>query len=261
MTDAVPQAGEYHYPGMDQHKAIEWMMATSDGTAIDSWHWLIEFTTTSFYIKSMNRALQAMKVSIHGPDARHPDLDHFRFDVIRTPDMEADPRAAQRAARDGGRWLTDPGQLPHHFIGQKINDHVRLITRFSTDADVFLAGAPPAGGSDWPKEKATMRGMVSVPGKGSATHVDVFLCDDGQPYWPNEHHVRATQSGMGYIRNSLDWCLSAVVFDRSVEYLPDPCGDLRRGVPVDQCHRGLAATVDELGLLWLCEKLIPYGEN
>jgi hypothetical protein len=41
---------------MDEHRAIEFFMATSGGTAIDSWHWLIEWSTTSFYVKSMNRA-------------------------------------------------------------------------------------------------------------------------------------------------------------------------------------------------------------
>lgn len=255
MTEDVP------YPGLDEHRAIEFLWATNNGTAIDSWHWLIEFTTTSFYIKSMNRALQSMKVSLHGPDERHAGMEHFRFDVIRTSDMEVHQRAADRSARDGGRWLTDTIQLPHHFEGQQINDHVKLITRFSAGTDVFLAGAPPAGGSDWPKEKATMRGMVPVPARGHVTHVDIFLSDDGQPYWPNADHVRATRSGMGYIRNSLNWCLSAVVFDRPVGYLPDPCGDLRGGVPVNQCHRGLAAMVDETSLLWLCEKLIPYGED
>lgn len=257
MTDTTPHTDEAHYPGMDEHTAIEWLMATNDGTAIDSWHWLIEFTPTSFYLKSMNRALQATKVSIHGPDDRHPGMDHFRFDLIRDADMEVDERAAERSRRDGGRWLTDTSQFPIMFEGEQIDEHVKRITRFSTGSDEFLPGAPPAGGSDWPKKKATMRGLVPVPAEGRVTHVDIFLSDNGQPYWPDEDTVRETESGMGYIRNSLDWCLSAVIFDRPSDYLPDPAGDLRGDVPVNQCHRGIAVSVDDNGLLWLSEKLIP----
>ncbi|WNG79968.1 hypothetical protein C6A86_017020 [Mycobacterium sp. ITM-2016-00316] len=260
MPDAVPNTGAYHYPGMDQQTAIEWFMATNDGTAIDSWHWLIEFSTTSFYLKSMNRALQAMKVSIHGPDDRHPGMDHFRFDVIRTADMEVDQRAVERSRRDGGRWLSDASLLPHHFTGQPINDHVKLITRFSTGADTFLPGAPAAGGSDWPKKKATMKGIAPVPTEGRVTQVDIYLSDNGQPYWPDEATVRETESGIGYIKNSLGWCLSAVVFNRPVDYLPEPCGDLRGDVPVNRCHRGLVAAIDENNLLWLCEKLTPWDD-
>jgi hypothetical protein len=44
------------YPGLDEHRAIEFLWATSDGTGIDSWHWLLETSATSFYIKSMNQA-------------------------------------------------------------------------------------------------------------------------------------------------------------------------------------------------------------
>ena len=45
------------YPGLDEHRAIEFLTATGDGTAIDGWHWLMETSTTSFYIKSMNQGV------------------------------------------------------------------------------------------------------------------------------------------------------------------------------------------------------------
>ncbi len=85
---------------MDQHPRIEWFMATNDGTAIDGWHWFIEWTTTSFYIKSLNPAVQLMKVSMHGPDPPRPQhigKAHFRFDRERTNQDRAD-----RAAAAGG---------------------------------------------------------------------------------------------------------------------------------------------------------------
>jgi hypothetical protein len=251
MTENAP------YPGLDEHSAIEFLMATNDGTAIDGWHWLIEWTTTSFYIKSMNPAIQAMKVSMHGPDPRpqHRGREHFRFDLERT-----NRDRAARAVAAGARWLSDPSELPHYFEGRKVNDNVKLLVRFSVGHDAYVAGAPAAGGSDWPVQDA-MKGIVPLPLEGRVRHVDIFLSDDGSPYWPNEDKVRATRSGLGYIRNSLNWCLSAVVFDRRFDDEPDPCGDLRGDTPVSQCSRGLASTVDETSLLWLCEKLIPFVDE
>lgn len=244
------------YPGMDEHQKIEFFTARADGVAIDGWHWLIEWTTTSFYIKSMNPAIQAMKVSMHGPDPRpqHLGKEHFRFDIERS-----NQDRATRAVAAGARWLTDSSELPFYFEGREVNEHVKLIVRFSIGRDAYIAGAPPAGGSDWPKENA-MKGVAPLPAEGRVSHVDIFLSDNGAPYWPDEDKVRATRSGIGLIRNSLDWCLSAVVFDRPVDYQPDPCGDFRGNTPVNQCFRGLASSVDDTSLLWLCEKLIPIPD-
>ncbi|MFL0243704.1 hypothetical protein [Mycobacterium sp. SMC-17] len=140
--------------------------------------------------------------------------------------------------------MTDTTQLPPHFLGQSINEHVNLITSFSARADLFVAAALPAGGMDWPKAKATTRGMVPVPVKEYVTHVDIFLSDDGRPYWPYADRVWETRSAIGDLRNSSNWCLSAVVFDRPVERVPDPCGAFRGDVLVQRCHRVLAATAD-----------------
>lgn len=246
---------DMHHPGMDEHRAIEWFTATNDGTAIDGWHWLIEWTTTSFYIKSMNPAIQAMKVSMHGPDPKHPGKAHFRFDLERT-----NQDRAARAVAAGARWLTDTNELPYLFDGHLINDHVRLIVRFSVGHDAFMAGAPAAGGSDWPKKKA-LKGVVPLPAEGRVRHIDIFLSYNREPYWPNEEAIRATRSGMGFIKNSLGWCLSAVVFDHPSDSESDPWRDLRGNVPVNQCFRGLVAGVDETSLLWLCETLIPRDEE
>jgi hypothetical protein len=155
----------------------------------------------------------------------------------------------------------DSSQLQQIFKGRQINDHAALIVRFSVGHDAFMAGAPAASGSDWPKEKATMRGLVPLPAEGKVIHIDLFLSYNGEPYWSNEVAIRAARAGMGFIKNSLGWCLSAVIYDRPAEEQPDPCGDFRGQTPVNQCLRGIAATVDETGVLWLCEKLIPRVEE
>lgn len=265
MTGDEPKPGfdELH-PGMDEHRAIEFLGARADGIGIDGWHWLLETSATSFYIKSMNQAIQGAKVSLHGPDDRHPGEEHFRFDVIRTPDMKVDQNAANRAARAGGRWLTDANDFPWYFTGRRIAENVDHVVRFSIERDVFLTGAPPAGGSDWPKAKATMRGLLPLPAEGQVVHVDVFLSRDADrgPYWPYpEEAIRARCSGLGYMTNSLGWKLSVVVVGRAADRESDPFGDSRGDAPVDRCLRGYAATVDDDGLLWLCEKLFPIDDE
>jgi len=54
--------GDIRYPGKDEHRAVVLMLATEDGTGIDSWRWYFERSTTSFYIKSM-RLLAPQKSS------------------------------------------------------------------------------------------------------------------------------------------------------------------------------------------------------
>lgn len=260
MSGDAPYPGWDGYPGMDQHQGIEFLMATEDGSAIDGWHWLIEPTSTSFYLKSMHRALQGAKVSIHGPDDRHPGQQHYRFDLIRTPQMEVDEKKAGRAASAGGRWLTEPTSFPWYFPGRRINDDTDLVVRLSVGHDLFVPGAEPAGPSDWPKQKATMRGLVPIPAEGHVTHIDIFVSRNGKPYWRDEEAIRAAQAGMGYLMNSLGWCLSVIINKRDIDDEPDPSGDLRGETPVDQCSRGLASTIDDTGLLWLCEKLIPRDQ-
>lgn len=237
---------------MEEHRAIEFLTATADGPAVDGWHWLIEWSTTSFYIKSMNPAMQATKVSLHGPDPKHAGKNHFRFDVERKPEF------VERAARFGGRLVTDRSHLPVHFSGRRMDANTTHIVRFSMAHDAFAEGAPPAGGSDVPKEKATMRGLLAPPAEGYVRHVDVFLRYSGEPYWADKAKTRQTHSGLGFITNSLGWKLSAIAFDRPITLELDPDGDHHRGsVLRSDCFRGLTVSVDDTGVLWLGEKLIP----
>jgi hypothetical protein len=64
---------------MGQHNAIVFVIV-NDPPTIAGYNWLIEWSTTSFYVKSLYRPLQTAKVSLHGPDPKHPGLDHFRLD-------------------------------------------------------------------------------------------------------------------------------------------------------------------------------------
>jgi hypothetical protein len=244
--------GGVPYPGMDQQHAVEFLFA-ENGTGIDGWHWLIEWSTSSFYIKSLNPALEQAKVSIHGPDPKHPGRQYLRFG------LESDQKLVKKSERAGGRWTTDTTQLPVYFTGRQVTDDAAHIVRYCAEREAFVGDAPAAGGSRWPKEKSTFKVIVPVPKEGRVTYLDIYL-SFGDPYWPDEAGVRAAQAGMGPITNASGMHLTAVVKNRPATD-ENPCGDTRGDTPVDQCFRGIAVAVDEAGVLWLCEKLVPIDRG
>jgi hypothetical protein len=244
---ALPRDG-----GLSRDEAaasVEFLIA-EEGTGIDGFHWIIEWSTSSFYIKSLNPALQSAKVSLHGPDPKHPGKQHLRFG------LESKSELVEKATSAGGRWTTDTDTLPFYFSGRQVNDYAAHIVRYCAERDAFVEGAPPAGGSRGPRAKSTFRAIVPVPKKDRVTHIDIYL-SFADPYWPDEAGVRAAQAGIGPITNASGMSLTAVVRDWPATREPDPFGDVRGETPVTQCLRGIAAAVDETSLLWLCEKLLP----
>jgi hypothetical protein len=252
-VNSVPYPGMANWPGMNQQHAIEFL-AAENGTGIDGWHWLIEWSTTSFYIKSLNPALEQAKVSLHGPDPKHPGKQHLRYG------LESESKLVEKSERSGGRWVTDVRQLPAYFTGQQVNGDAAHVVRYCVEREAFVGDAPPAGGSRWPKAKATFKAIIPGPKEGRVTYFDIYL-SFGHPYWPDEEGVRRAQAGIGPITNAPGMHLTAVVKDRPAGDEPNPCGDFRGDTPVNQCFRGLATAVDESGVLWLCDKLIPMNSS
>lgn len=213
--------------------------------------WLIEWSTSSFYIKSTYKPLQLMKVSIHGSDPKHIGKQHFRLDFDR-PDL------ARKAANAGGAWTEDGAQLPLYFDGRPINKRTKHIVRFSVEAEMYAAGIPSAPVPKL-KKKATLHAALSAPPPGKVTHVDLFL-STVRPYWPKESNVRAHDAGMGPIANTSGLYLTAVNYQEPAAKEPDPFGDVRAGEPIDQCVRAIGESVDPAGFLWICEKMIPRSK-
>ena len=223
-----------------------------EATSLWGFHWLIEWSTSSFYIKCLQPRLQSAKVSLHGADPNHPGRQHLRFDLDHTDVVE-------KATRVGGRWSSGSDPLPYYFTGRQVNDHAAHIVRFSAEWDTFVKGAPGPGNSRGPRQKSTFRALVGAPEKDHVAHVDVYLSLQ-EPYWPDEASARAARAGMGLITNAIGMSLTAVSVKRPVTLQPDPYGDVRGATPLDQCVRGVAAVVDETSLLWLCEKVVPIAE-
>ncbi|OBH51292.1 hypothetical protein A5686_12330 [Mycobacterium sp. E2479] len=211
----------------------------------------IEWHRTSFYIKSQYLPLQTMKVSIHGTDPRpqHLGKQHFRLDVERD-------HLVQAALDAGGGWGADPGQyLPLDFVGREIDEHTLHIVRFSADWTMFVKGVPSAPIPQL-QPGVTLHAVGPAPPPGQVTHVDLYL-STGEPYWPDEQLARARNAGFGPIVNSAGMKLTAVVAKRSTQFEQDPLGDLVGDAPFEDCVRGIAAKVDDTGLLWMCEKMMP----
>ena len=236
---------------MQQQNAIEFFFI-EEATSLWGFHWLIEWSTSSFYIKCLQPGLQSAKVSLHGADPKHPGRQHLRFDLDHTDVVE-------KATRVGGRWSSGSDPLPYYFTGRQVNDHAAHIVRFSAEWDTFVKGAPGPGNSRGPRQKSTFRALVGAPEKDHVAHVDVYLSLQ-EPYWPDEASARAARAGMGLITNAIGMSLTAVSVKRPVTLQPDPYGDVRGATPLDQCVRGVAAVVDETSLLWLCEKVVPIAE-
>jgi hypothetical protein len=121
---------------MDGQHAIVFVFVNKE-TLICGYTWLIEWSTTSFYIKSQFPPLQSMKVSLHGPDPKHPGKQHLRFDF-------AGPDQIAKAVRAGGGWSIDGSDgPPFRFSGRFVNDYAAHIVRFSAEPDMFT-GVPSA---------------------------------------------------------------------------------------------------------------------
>lgn len=236
---------------MQQQRAIEFFFV-QEGAGVWGYHWFIEWSTSSFYIKCLHPGMQSAKVSLHGPDPKHPGRQHLRFGLDK-------PAVVAKAEKAGCRFSPSSDPLPYYFAGRQVSDHAAHIVRFSAAWDTFLKGAPGPGGSKGPRQKSTFKAIIRAPEKDRVAHVDVYL-SMGEPYWPDEARARAAGAGMGPITNSIGMNLTAVSVRRPVTLQPEPCGDVRGDTPLDKCVRGVSALVDETGLLWLCEKVVPAAE-
>lgn len=213
---------------------------------------LIEWSTSSFYVKSTYKPLQLMKVSLHGPDPKHIGKQHFRFDFDHS-------KPAGKAAAAGGSWVSTNGvQLPLYFPGRRVNKRTLHVVRFSAEGDLFAKGVPTAP-MPTAQQKATLHARLEAPPLSKVSHVDLFL-SNVRPYWGNEAKVRSRDAGMGPLENSAGQYLTAINYQVSATKEPDPFGDVRNGVPLDECIRGIASAVDPSGFLWMSEKLMPRSQ-
>ncbi|GAB3570476.1 hypothetical protein GCM10027445_24070 [Amycolatopsis endophytica] len=131
---------------------------------------------TSFYLKQ--RSLDAIKISLHGPDLRHPEPG-FKLGI---------DSSAQATAHEKLLWRFDDGAMGW-FPGREIARGVRHVVRIRVPWDTMQAGR-------------------------RAVDFDFFLAE-GRPYWPNSRQIRKNRAGLGPLRNSAGQYLTAACYHRT----------------------------------------------
>lgn len=241
--------------GMDGAKAVTFVVHNKRNN-VTGFAWRIGAGRTSFYIKPQHISMSAMKVSLHGPDERHPKGPFFRFGVDRS--------AADQATAAGGRWWGTPPE-PLYFSGRPIKPGVRLAVRFSVGWSMFATGTPSAP-TPVISKSSTLSARMDSPRLLRAVHTDLYISERNEPYWPDEAATRRANAGMGPIINDAGQILTAVNTQVQIDKEPDPF-HVRQGnfsdepIRSEARARALAVDVDTTGLLWICEKLVPHSED
>lgn len=211
-----------------------------------SYSWRIWWGRTSFYIKARDQAAFAdLKVSLHGPDERH-SAPGFK--------IERDAPRGQDAPAIEGLVVSPPDWLPCWYSGRPVTEDVRHAIRFRFSYNIFRRGYPSAPS---PRDVTAkdVAGLVPPPNHElNAVDVDLYV-STGHPYWPNERKARRDNACLGPLLNEAGQYLSAVVKLQSTALHPTP--RLAQGTRPNSNEdrvRGIGATVDNTGLLWICEQ-------
>ena len=145
---------------MQQQHAIEFFFI-AEANSLWGFHWLIEWSTSSFYVKCLHPAMQSAKVSLHGPDPKHPGKQHLRFDLDHADVLE-------KATKAGSHWSSGSDRLPFYWaVG-------RSTTTPPTSCDFQPSGTPSSRGHQG-------RATRGVP-------------ERSRPFVPSSAHRRGTTS-------------------------------------------------------------------
>jgi hypothetical protein len=121
-------------------------------------------------------------------------------------------------------------------------------------SDLFKEGVPSAPTPGNVKARS-FAGLITPPRLSLMTaDVELYVCAD-RPHWPNEERARRDNACFGPIANEAGEFLTGVSYQRSILTTPTP--PLESNVsPVTAADRirGIAATVDEKEVLWICEQ-------
>lgn len=144
-----------------------------------------------------------------------------------------------------------PGFLPCWFPGTEVADGVRHVIRLRSPWDLFVNGPGTVPG----RLKATDLGLVvEAPPVPLAADLDIYL-SDGSAYWPDEAIGRRNNSLLGPLVNEAGQTLTAISWRRSMFQSPTPERAIgRTPAIVSDRVRGIGATIDESGFVWIVEQ-------
>lgn len=173
--------------------------------------WRLWAGGTSFYFKARDKAMGAIKVSLHGPDEREsvgPPVFKFGFD---------------RSVADRSGVLHAEGFNGRAFPGEQVSPTARRVLRIRVPWDTLRPGDPAGPGKL--QLRPGMRGaIVRPPDVGYAVDLDVFV-SDGEPYWPaSPVQMRRDGAAIGPFRNDAGQLLTAASIHRALHRSPTPEG-------------------------------------
>jgi hypothetical protein len=202
---------------------------------------------TSFYIKIRNIDLAA-KVSVHGPDPRHGGAGGFKLGL--------DASAAHTAAETHG-WHIEPGARMGWFRGVDLGDGVMHVVRFRIPWSTLQRGAPSA---PWPtmSSKIGRHCRVKAPAVLYAADIDLYLSNNGTPYWPDVEQRLRDNSAMGPLTNKAGQILTAASTRRCLWRDSDTAEEEATTKRFSGPRvRSFSSNLDKSGFLWIREVVMP----
>jgi hypothetical protein len=202
---------------------------------------------TSFYIKIRNIDL-AVKISVHGPDPRHGGTGAFKLGL---------DASAAGAAHETLSWHLEPGAKMGWFPGVDLGDSVTHLARFRIPWNTLQRGAPSA---PLPTTSSSIgrHFRVAAPAVLHAADIDLYLSENGVPYWPDAEQRRRDNSAMGPLTNNAGQILTAAYTHRSLWRDPDVAAkEATTGQFSGPLGRYLSSNLDPSGFLWIREIVAP----
>lgn len=198
----------------------------------------------------MGAVFSAMKLSLHGPDDRHPVGPMLKCEVTL-------PDRTDTTGKLGVLSLDGSTKPRFRVSGRQVAPGVRLAVRIRTTWDLFGRRVPPV---DTIKMRGADQVALVVPAPRSlyAADVDLFVCD-GRPFWPNEAQARRNNAALPTIQNTVNppQYLTGVSYQRFVATNPEPrpMPIIRPTSTTDQL-RGFLVTGANSEFLWVTEYLV-----
>lgn len=205
--------------------------------------WRIWSAGTSFYIKTREPGLAESKISLHGPDPRHP-RPGFKF-------------GRDDSVQPGGATSINTGPaLPWWFPGKPDVNELTHAIRICVAADTFADGLPNGSDPGTSRSRA-FAGLLPRPPAGSSALIDLYI-SPGPPDFPIRAKLDQLNALHGPIVNTTGQHLSAITRILPNERLGR--AHLKEDVPVPKASadavRGVQAGIDDDGVLWLVERVL-----
>jgi hypothetical protein len=208
-----------------------------------SYTWRVWWHGTSFYVKARNEYLGEFKVSMHGPDAFHPQPG---FIVGR--DQSAPP-SRDTIMVERGRFLGS------RFSGRPLEGGGLHVMTFRFGAELFEEGMPSVQVANVKRRAEIAARIGRVPGPGEVTDVHLFVTREGQRI-PFQEQAEAADAILGPLKNKHGDILTGLVSKVSLERNPAPHMSMAPPTSPEDRLRGFGGMIDDDDRLWIIEQVV-----